>query len=175
MKLLPTLIMMSQMVGHMTQYMCEVLCLAILPRGTLRNIENFPKAWSHASHQDLVQQLVDFASLSRDHEAKLHGCLLGCPGQADRLDHYFLCLLLWNIVRLAFPHVRFNGILNRLCVVVPCTDSLRVLAATFPAYHAIKPSVGERCLSHDTARCRFEEVFHSSLLSAGGSPVAPAD
>ena len=66
----------------------------------------------------------------------LHGCLLGCPGQADRLEHYLLCPLLWNIARLAFPHVRFDGILNRLCVVDPCADYLRVSAATFPAYHA---------------------------------------
>ena len=104
-----------------------------------------------------------------------HPCLLGCPGEKDDLHHYVNCPHIWNVARIAFPRLKFDSPLDRLCVENPSSESLRVLAATFPSYHSIKPADGEARASHDSARSIFEHTFYTCVRASGLMPEPPAD
>ena len=93
----------------------------------------------------------------------------------DDLAHYVNCPHIWFVARTAFPNLKFDSMFDRLCVEQPCTDSLKVLAATFPAYHTIKPSDCEARASFDSARSNFEFAFYTAVRASGLSPAAPAD
>ena len=93
----------------------------------------------------------------------------------DDLSHYVSCPHIWNVARVAFPNLKFDSMLDRLCVEDPCTESLRVLAGTFPAYHSIKPPNGEARAPYDSARRDFEGAFYAAVRASGLSPAAPAD
>ena len=93
----------------------------------------------------------------------------------DELDHYVYWPHIWLVARTAFPHLEFESLFDRLCVDNPCIDSLKVLAATFPAYRSIKPSLGNAPLSFVTARCQCECSFYTAVRAAGLSPDTPAD
>ena len=93
----------------------------------------------------------------------------------DELAHYLFCPHVWNVARIAFPQLVFDSLFDRLCVDKPCTVSLRVLAATFPAYHTIKPTLGNAPIPFDAARCQFECSFYSAVRASGCSPEPPAD
>ena len=77
--------------------------------------------------------------------------------------------------RTAFPNLKFDSMFDRVCVEEPCTDSLRGLAGTFPAYHSIKPSNCEARASFDSARRTFEFTFYTAVRASGLCPAAPAD
>ena len=129
----------------------------------------------HESMQIIKTWCNAWSTSYRYHEPVLFPCLLGCPHMRDELSHYVSCPHVWNVARIAFPHLRLQNLHDRLCVDKPCTESLRVLAATFPAYHTIKPSLGNAPLSFDTARCQFECSFYTAVRAAGLSPDTPAD
>ena len=97
------------------------------------------------------------------------------PDMRDELSHYVSCPHVWNVARTAFPYLRFQALHDRLCVDKPCTESLKVLAATLTAYHIIKPSLGKALLSFVTARCQFQCSFDTAVHAAGLSPDTPAD
>ena len=98
-----------------------------------------------------------------------------CPDTRYELSHYVSCPHVWNVARTAFPYLRFQTLHDRLCVDKPCTESLKVLAATFTAYHTIKPTLGNAPLSFDTARCQFQCSFYTAVRAAGLFPDTPAD
>ena len=101
---------------------------------------------------------------------------LGCSNQIDDLSHYITCPHLWNFVRTAFPNSNFRSTLDRLCIGSDCTVNLRVLAATFQAYHASKPfSAVCSTAVFDAAKRRFEDHFYVAVRSSGLSPASPAD
>ena len=159
--------------NHILKFVGVLLdpCASLTLSGPFKIMRTFRK---HEATQILKTWCNSWATSYRYHEDTLHGCLLGCPDQADRLEHYLSCPIIWNLARGAYPLLDFESILKRLCVVEPCTESLKVLAATFPSYHAIKPANGEGRLSHNTARCVFADTFYTALRSAGCSPEAPA-
>ena len=76
---------------------------------------------------------------------------------------------------MAFQNLKIDSMLDRLCVEDPCTESLRVLAGTFPADHSIKLSNGEARASYDSVRREFEVVFYTAVRASGLCPAAPAD
>ena len=84
--------------------------------------------------------------------------------------------LLWNIARTAFPNIQLNSALDKLCIGSKCTVSLRVLAATFQAYHASKPfSAVFSTVVFDAAKRRFEDHFYVAVRSSGLAPKSAAD
>ena len=129
----------------------------------------------HEAMQVIKTWCNSWSTSYRYHEEVLYQCLLGCPGQKDELQHYVNCPHIWNVARIAFPHLKFDSTLDRLCVAEPCTESLRVLAATFPAYHSIKPTTVEARASYDSARSTFECTFYTATRASGLLPDSPAD
>ena len=93
----------------------------------------------------------------------------------DELAHYVSCPHIWFIAQTAFPHLVFESLFDRLCVDKPCTESLKVLAATFAGYHSIKPPLGNAPMPFDTARCHFECSFYTAVRASGLVPQAPAE
>jgi len=74
------------------------------------------------------------------------------------------------------PNSIFRSTLDRLCLGSDCSVNLRVLAATFQAYHASKPFSAVYSTSvFDAAKRRFEDHFDIAVRSSGLSPVSPAD
>ena len=59
-------------------------------------------------------------------------CRFGCPLCKDDLSHYVDCPLIWNGARIAFPSSIFCSTLDRLCIVGPCIEALKVLAGVCP-------------------------------------------
>ena len=93
----------------------------------------------------------------------------------DELDHYVYCPHIWFVARTAFPHLEFESLFDRLCVDNPCIDSLKVLAATFPAYRSIKPPLGNAPIPFEAARLQLECSFFSVVRASGLRPEPPAD
>ena len=93
----------------------------------------------------------------------------------DELNHYISCPHIWNVARTAFPHLAFGSLFDRLCVNSPCVESLKVLAATFPAYHTIKPTLGNAPIPFDAARRQFQCSFYTAVRASGLAPDSPAD
>ena len=93
----------------------------------------------------------------------------------DELDHYVYWPHIWLVARTAFPHLEFESLFDRLCVDNPCIDSLKVLAATFPAYRSIKPSLGNAPIPFEAARLQFECSFYTAVRASGLRPEPPAD
>ena len=86
------------------------------------------------------------------------------------------CPHLWNSVRIAFPNLPLRSTLDRLCIDSDCSVKLRVLAATFQAYHASKPfSAVCSTAVFDAAKRRFEDHFYVAVRSSGLSPASSAD
>ena len=133
------------------------------------------KLRKHEAMQVIKTWVNSWSTSYRYHEVVLHTCLLGCPGEKDELLHYVNCPHIWNVARNAFPHLKFDSTLDRLCIEDPCTESLRVLAATFPSYHSIKPRDGEASASHDSARSTFAQTFYTSVRASGLRPEPPAE
>ena len=133
------------------------------------------KLRKHEAMQVIKTWCNSWATSYRYHESTLFPCLLGCPFKKDELDHYLFCPHVWFVARTAFPQLAFERLSDRLCVDNPCTVSLRVLAATFPAYHSVKPSLGSAPMPFDAARCHFEGTFYSAVRASGLSPDSPAD
>ena len=92
----------------------------------------------------------------------------------DELDHYVYCPHIWFVARTAFPHLEFESLFDRLCVDNPCIDSLKVLAATFPAYRSIKPSLDNAPIPFEAARLQFECSFYIAVRASGLRPEPPA-
>ena len=133
------------------------------------------KLRKHEAMQIIKTWCNSWSTSYRYHADTLHPCLLGCENKKDDLDHYVNCPHIWNIARTACPHLKFDSMLDRICVDQPCTDSLKVFAATLPAYHNIKPSDCEARASFDSARRNFEFTFYTAARASGLSPAAPAD
>ena len=94
----------------------------------------------------------------------------------DDLSHYISCQILWSTVRTAFPRLELHSPLDRLCIGSSCTQSLRVLAGTFQAYHASKPfSAVRQTAVFDAAKRRFEDNFYVAVRASGLAPSRAAD
>ena len=132
------------------------------------------KLRKHEAMQVMKTWCNSWTTSYRYHEEVLHPCLLGCPGMKDDLAHYVNCPHIWFVARTAFPNLKFDSMFDRLCVENPCTESLRVLAGTFPAYHTIKPSNCEARASFDSARRDFAPAFCTAVRASGFCPAAPA-
>ena len=126
----------------------------------------------HEAMQVLKTWCNSWTTSHRYHKEVLQPCLLGCPGMKDDLSHYVSCPHIWNVARVDFPNLKSDSMFDRLCVEEPCTESLRVLAGTFPAYHSIKPSNGEARASYDSARREFEVAFYTAVRASGLSQLA---
>ena len=130
----------------------------------------------HEAMQVIKTWCNSWATSRRLHLETLLPCILGCPQGIDDLSHYIACPHIWNIANTAFPRLGLHSALDRLCIGSSCTASLRVLAATFQAYHASKPfSAVRHTAVFDAARRRFESHFYAAVYSSGLRPAAPAD
>ena len=130
----------------------------------------------HEAMQVVNTWCKSWATTRRLHLQPLLPCVLGCPNEIDDLSHYILCPHLWNIARTAFPNIQLNSALDKLCIGSKCTVSLRVLAATFQAYHASKPfSAVFSTVVFDAAKRRFEDHFYVAVRSSGLAPKSAAD
>ena len=133
------------------------------------------KLRKHEAMQIIKTWCNSWATSYRYHESTLFLCLLGCPFMKDELNRYVFCPHIWNVARTAFPHLAFDSLFDRLCVNNPCTESLKVLAATFPAYHTIKPTLGNAPIPFDAARRQFECSFYTAARASGLATDSPAD
>ena len=125
----------------------------------------------HEAMQVVKTWCISWATTRRLHLQPLLPCVLGWPDEIDDLSHYIVCPHLWNIARTAFPNVQLNCTLDKLCIGGSCTVSLRVLAATFQAYHASKPfSAVFSTAVFDAAKRRFEDHFCVAVRSSGLTP-----
>ena len=130
----------------------------------------------HEAMQVVKTWCNTWATTKRLHLDPLLHCVPGCSNQIDDFSHYVNCPHLWNSVRTAFPNLPLRSTLDRLCIDSDCSVKLRVLAATFQAYHASKPfSAVCSTAVFDAAKRRFEDHFYVAVRSSGLSPASPAD
>ena len=125
------------------------------------------KIRKHEAMQVVKTWCNSWATSYRYHEDPLLPCLFGCTG-IDDLSHYINCPLIWTDVQSAFPQLVFDSASQKLCVDTDCTESLRVLAAVFQAYHTIKPTYACLPLAPSaTVRYAFFEAFCTAAQSSG--------
>ena len=159
----------------------QVVPMQSLSRGLARfKLGNAMRVMSwmcgHEAMQVIKTWVNSWSTSYRYHEDVLLPCLLGCPDKPDDLQHYIHCPHIWDITRIAFPSLNLASPLDRLCIGTTCTVSLRVLAACFQAYHALKLNLTSTSLfSFDTHRCLFAAHFRTAARASGLLPEAAAD
>ncbi len=66
-------------------------------------------------------------------------CVFGCIDCDDEIRHYFVCRVLWQFARETLHIREQSGLLEeRLCIVSPSIDKLRLLAFCHCLYHAVR-------------------------------------
>ena len=122
----------------------------------------------HEAMQVVKTWCNSWATTKRLHLLPLLPCVLGCTNQVDDLSHYINCPRIWTDVQSAFPQLVFDSVSQKLCGDTDCTESLRVLAAVFQAYHTIKPTYACLPLAPSaTVRYAFFEAFCTAAQSSG--------
>jgi len=72
----------------------------------------------------------------RMHEGTLHQCLLGCHDGRDSLNHYVQCPHIYALIK--FLHGCPADPLQRLALIQPNEEQLKIVCCMFSGYHAIK-------------------------------------
>ena len=80
-----------------------------------------------------------WTTTTRMHEDNVWSCIFGCIDTEDCIQHYLVCPILWQLGREAL-NLREDSIFigERLCLVTPTADKLRLLAFCHTLYHSLK-------------------------------------
>ena len=90
--------------------------------------------------------LMGWVTSYRMHEDPLLSCILGCTGQPDSMHHYVHCPHLFALLRYQLQHSSSDP-LERLGLINPNHDCLKIVCCTFSAYHAVKAQIRARAIA----------------------------